>query len=111
MCSGSLTMPVFATCFRSRYMSEVVAAVGEVERLVDQREVGNDVAEHRALDERPVLPGRIVRVHAVRASVRAHVESDEDVTAPALDPAATACAGRGRRAGHMGIACRQIREE
>ena len=39
----------------------VVAAVGEVERFIDQREVRHDVAEHRELDQGPVLPGWVVR--------------------------------------------------
>ena len=57
-----------------------VAAVGEVERLVDQREVGNDVADHRVLEHRPVLPRRIVRMAAAdrrrRARIRARPARD-----------------------------------
>ena len=51
--------------------SEVVPAVGQVERLVDQRKVGNDVADHRVLEHRPVLPRRIVRMAAADRAVRA----------------------------------------
>src|SRR5205814_4044923 len=99
-CGGdSLTMPVFAICFRIWYMSEVVSAIGQVEGFVDQRKVRHDVAEHRALEQRPVLPRWIVRVHAMRPPLRAHLEGDEDIAAPAFDPAAAARPGRGRRAG------------
>src|SRR2546426_2590331 len=37
--AGSVMIPVFAICRRSRYMSEILPAVGEVERFVDQREI------------------------------------------------------------------------
>ena len=37
---------------------EVVSAVAQVEGLVDQRKVRDDVAEHCALERRPVLPRR-----------------------------------------------------
>ena len=34
----------------------------QIERFVDQRKIGNDVADDRVLEHRPVLPRRIVRV-------------------------------------------------
>ena len=49
---------------------EIHAAVGKIERLVDERKIRNDVADHRMLQHRPVLPGRIVRVHAMQLAVR-----------------------------------------
>jgi len=56
---GSVLMPVFAIWRRMCSMSmddllEIVTAVGKVERLVDEREIGNDVADHRELEHRPV---------------------------------------------------------
>ena len=43
---------------------KVVSAVRQVERFVDQRKVRNDVADHRMLEHRPVLPRRVVRMAA-----------------------------------------------
>ena len=78
---------------------QVRSRVGQVERLVDEREVRNDVAEHRVLERRPVLPGGIVRMAAPYAAGRTGLERDEDLAAPALDPAdaARALGGRGQR--------------
>src|SRR5690606_40967037 len=67
--------------------SEVVSRIAEVERLVDQREVGNDVADHRVLDHRPVLPRRVVAVATAYAAAGIELERDEGLAAPALDPA------------------------
>src|SRR6185503_18276670 len=39
------------------------------------------------LERRPVLPGRIVRMAAANAAVRARLERDQYFAAPALDPA------------------------
>ena len=36
--------------------SEIVTAVRQIEALVDQRKVGNDVADHSVLEHRPVRP-------------------------------------------------------
>jgi len=87
-------MPVFSFCFRQfDTFPQIHAAVTQVERLVDEREVRNDVAVHRVLEERPVLPGRIVRVQAVDATCARDIEGDQHLAAPALDPA---CARRAR---------------
>src|SRR5712671_1092143 len=88
--AGSLTMPVFAICFSSWYISQIHSAVTQVERLVDEREVRNDVAVHRMLEERPVLPGGIVRMQAVDATCGRDIEGDQHLAAPALDPAEAA---------------------
>src|SRR5690242_13039124 len=105
-------MPVRATCFSIWYMrapcSKIVPAVGQVERLVDQRKIRDDIAEDRALDQRPVLPRRIVRVHAVQAPAFPGVERDQHVAAPALDPADAAAPRRGYRHGYADRARRQI---
>src|SRR6266852_5636919 len=77
--------------------SQVRAAVTQIERLVDEREVRNDVAVHRVLEERPVLPRGIVRVQAVDATCARDIEGDQHLTAPALDPARAARARSGRR--------------
>src|SRR6266699_5227523 len=95
--AGSLTMPVFAICFSSWYISQIHSAVTQVERLVDEREVRNDVAVHRVLEERPVLPRGIVRMQAVDAVRRGGLQRDQHLSTPALDPAQTARARSGRR--------------
>ncbi len=41
-----------------------MAAVGEIEGLIDEREIRDDVADDGVLEHRPVLPRRIVRVTA-----------------------------------------------
>src|SRR5205807_2714812 len=85
--AGSVMIPVFAICRRSWYTSEILPAVGEVKRFVDEREIGNDVAHHRVLEKRPVLPRRVVRVRAVDAVSLRRFQRDEHFAAPALDPA------------------------
>src|SRR5487761_494697 len=57
--------------------SQVSPAVGEIEGLVDEREVGDDVAEDCVLERRPVLPGGIVRMAAADRAVRSRLERDE----------------------------------
>ena len=66
--------------------SRVVPAVRQVERLVDQRKVGNDVADHRMLEHRPVRPRRIVRM-AARGSLPSGpaLQRDQHRSAPAFD--------------------------
>src|SRR5215813_4071984 len=65
---GSLTTPVSAIFFSIWYIfeigSQVHAAVAQIERLIDEREVWNDVADHGMLEQRPVLPRRIMCVDA-----------------------------------------------
>src|SRR6266480_363303 len=43
---------------------QIMAAVGEIERLVDERKIRNDVADDGVLEHGPVLPRRVVRVTA-----------------------------------------------
>src|SRR3979409_1714817 len=71
---------------------EVRSGVRQVERLVDQREVGNDVADHGVLERRPVLPRRIVRMAAAYPPVGVSLHGDEYLAAPAFDPADAECA-------------------
>ncbi len=86
---GSVLMPVFAIWRRmcSIGVLEVLSAVGKVERLVDQRKVGNDVADHRVLEHRPVRPRRIVRMAAADRAAGAAFERDQHGSAPAFDVA------------------------
>src|SRR5258706_11297981 len=93
--AGSVTMPVFAICFSSWYISQIRSAVTEVERFVDEWEVRNDVSMHRVLEQRPVLPGGIVRMHSVDAVLRGGFQRDQHLAAPALDPAQAARAHAG----------------
>ena len=64
-----------------------MTAVRQIERFVDQRKVGNDIADDRVLEQRPVLPRRIMRVAAADRSVRAGFQRDYDRDAPAFDRA------------------------
>ena len=68
--AGSVTTPIEPILFSVFHMSlQIVPAVGQVERLVDQRKVRNDVADDRVLEHGPVLPRRIVRMAARDAAV------------------------------------------
>ena len=73
--------------------SQVVPRVAEVEGLVDQREVGNDVADHRVLEHRPVLPRRVVAVAAPDAWPRPAASSSSATKTsprqPSTQPAPT----------------------
>src|SRR5512139_2612294 len=86
---NSVTRPVRAILYSvfSMARSEVVTAVRQVERLVDQREIRNDVADDGVLECRPVVPRRILRVAAVDRAVRAGLEAHDDRAAPAFDQA------------------------
>ena len=50
--------------------SQIVPRIGAVERLVAEREVGDDVALDRRFQQRPLEPGRIAQMAAVDASRR-----------------------------------------
>src|SRR6185503_16975118 len=77
--------------------SKIMTRIRQVERLVDEREIGNDIADHRVLQHRPVVPRRIVGMAAAHAAARAALDRDENLAAPALDPAYAAGALRERR--------------
>src|ERR1700733_10825699 len=64
-----------------------MAAVGEVERLVDEREVRDDVADNGMLEHGPVLPRRVVWVTAADRSVGTGFERDPHRPTPAFDQA------------------------
>src|SRR5262249_38739311 len=64
---------------------EIVPRVRQVERLVDQRKVRNDIADHRVLEYWPVLPRRIVRMAATDGIVGPALERDQHRSAPTLD--------------------------
>ena len=62
-----------------------MARVGAIERLVAQREVGDDVAFDHGLEQRPLEPRRIAQVAALDVAVGAGPDPDEHVAAKALD--------------------------
>ncbi len=66
-----------------------MTTIGEVEGLIDEREVRDDVADDGVLERRPVLPGRIVRVTTADRSGRAGFERDPNWPPPSLDHART----------------------
>src|SRR5690242_5652039 len=82
---------------RRMLRSQVDPAVGEIERLVDEREIGDDIAEDRVLQRRPVLPGGIVRVTAMDRAAWPRLESGEHRAAPTLDESGGEGAGGGNR--------------
>src|SRR6266852_3665347 len=55
----AVTTPVLKLFWRILNMSAIRARVGEVEALVDHREVGDDIALHRLDDGGPVVDGRV----------------------------------------------------
>ncbi len=67
---------------------EVVARVGAVERFVAEREVGDDVALDRRLQQRPLEPRRIAQVAALDRAVGVEPQPDQDVAAERLPTSA-----------------------
>src|SRR6185312_11760653 len=90
---------------------EIMAAIGEVEGLVDEREVRNDVVDHRMLEHRPVLPRRIVRVAAADRAGLTRLERDEDGATPTLDQSRADHADRRQVDGAQMRAGRQSRQD
>src|SRR5208282_829035 len=86
--AGSVLIPIFAIWRSMVHMAlarlQVVAAVGKVERFVDQRKIGDDVADDRMLQHRPVLPRRVVRVTATDDAIGSAFQADRNRPAPAL---------------------------
>src|SRR6185437_2904520 len=104
---GPLTMPTEAI-LRSvlsirRLRLQIWSAVGQIERLVDEREVGNDVTEDGVLDCRPVLPRRIMRMTAADRSAGTCFQGDEYRAAPSLDES------NAKRTGFGHTRCRHVR--
>src|SRR2546426_8805877 len=67
--------------------SEIVSGIREVERLVAEREVRDDVVQHRVLERGPVPERGVDHLHA-RERVRSRREHPvPDRAAPALDKA------------------------
>src|SRR5215469_6822411 len=81
----SVLMPVFAIWRSTCSMSEIVPRVRQVEGFVDQRKVGNDVADHRVLQYGPVLPRRIMRMATVNRSLWTALERDRHWATPPFD--------------------------
>src|SRR5271167_2210366 len=67
-------------------------AVGQIEGFVDQRKIRHDVLDNGMLDDRPVLPRRIVRMTAPDHSAGAGFKRKKYRSAPAFDHSDTPCA-------------------
>src|SRR3954466_15879912 len=67
--------------------SPVVSAIGQVEGFIDQRKIRHNVAEYCVFEQRPVLPGRIVRMAATNGSVGAAFEGNHNRPPPSFDHA------------------------
>src|SRR5665213_312344 len=85
--SGSVSRPVCNMRESVFHMvsSPVVSAIGKVERFIDQREVGHDIAQDGVVDQRPVLPRRVVCVAAPNGTSGAGFESNHDRATPTFD--------------------------
>src|SRR5258708_15394135 len=90
--------------------SQIVARVGAVERLVAEREVGNEVAFAGGLRQRPLEPARVPRVDAAEPAVRRDAHAHEDVAAKGLDQR-RALAGRRWRLTSPDLSRRQAAQE
>ena len=66
---------------------EIVPRIRAVERLVAQREVGDDVAFDDCLEERPLEPRRIAQVTARNPALAADPHPGEDIAAKGFDEA------------------------
>src|SRR5262249_37607441 len=64
---------------------EVMSGIRAVERLVAQREVGDDVALDRRLEQGPLEPRRVAQVAAIDRAVGTDPEPREDVAAEPFD--------------------------
>ena len=95
---------------------QVVPAIGQVEGLIDEREIGHDVADNGVLEDGPVLPGGIVRMTARTVPVGTRLQPHEHRAAPAFDepdPKGTfgGCGTALQRMGPLGSASRMCRIE
>src|SRR5262245_48032099 len=68
---------------------EIVTRIGAVERFVAEREVGDDVAFDRDLEQRPLKPGRVAQMAALDGPVLAEADGHEYVAAKGLGDAET----------------------
>ena len=74
---------------------EVAPRIGAIERFVAEREVGDDVALDRRLQQRPLEPRGVAQMAARDGAVVREPHMREDVAAKALDEGkALACASR-----------------
>ena len=66
---------------------QVISGIGEVEALVDQREIGHDVADGRVTQSGPVQEGGVAYSDAADIALSIGGDQVDDVSAPALDDA------------------------
>src|SRR3546814_1403919 len=67
------------------WLSEVVAGVRAIERLVAEREVGDDVAVDRRFAQWPLEPGRVAEMAARSPSSGVEAQPDQDIATNAFD--------------------------
>src|SRR5690606_41493882 len=68
-----------------RRASEIMARIRAVEGFVAEREVGDDVALDRRLEQRPLEPRGVAQVAALDRAIGTETQPDEDVAAESLD--------------------------
>src|SRR4029453_1023757 len=68
---------------------EIVTRMRAVERFVAEREVGDDVAFDRDLEQRPLEPGRVAQMATLDGAVLAEANGYENAAAEGLGEAAT----------------------
>src|SRR6185437_2871221 len=67
--------------------SPVLSTIGQVEGFVDKWKIRHDVAEDGVFNERPVLPGWIVRIATPDAAICTRFKSDHHRPPPSFDQA------------------------
>src|ERR1035437_5170720 len=70
-----------------QYGSALRARIGEIETLVDHREIGDDVALHRLHDGGPIIDRWVLDLTALQAIALCGAHPMQDLAAPAFDGA------------------------
>src|SRR6185312_6681708 len=69
------------TKIAARPSSQIMPRIRAVERLIAEREVGDDVAFDCGLEQRPLEPGRVAQVAASDATIAIEAQPRQDVAA------------------------------
>src|SRR4029079_5614248 len=65
--------------------SQIVASIGQIEALIDQRKVRNDISDDSPLDRRPIRERWIPHLAAMDIAIFSDHDAIEDVSPPAFD--------------------------
>src|SRR5260221_11485005 len=86
--------------FLSRNL-EVMAGIRAVERFIAEREVGDDVAFDRRLEQRPLKPRGVAQMAAFHAARGADPDPRKNIAAEAFNHRYALSGGRGGRGGKV----------